>query len=195
MDDSDEEEVFVGKLASVFMYDSIIAGQTDFLYGFGTLFIKQSTLLLRGCGGGITAWKGTNTTFANKYGVYIADSAVLAANTTVLRERKGKCSLGRPWNALHRSVFMRTYLDASILPAGYTQWSGQPGGNFGANTTMAVYETHGPGNNPAAQKSGNITVVLDAAAVTPYLRPADVFMTREGRQPNVEWVDRAVLET
>lgn len=183
----------MGKLANVVMYDCIVAGQTDFLYGFGTLFVRQSTLLLRSCGGGITAWKGTNTTFTNKYGVYITDSKVLATNTTVLRERKGKCSLGRPWNALHRSVFMNTYLDASILPAGYTEWGGQPGGNLGVNTTLAVYETYGPGNDQKAQKVGKITAILDAAAVQPYLRPVDVFMTPEGGQPNVQWIEPVAL--
>jgi hypothetical protein len=69
------------------LYDSIVAGQTDFLYGFGTLFVDRSTLLMRGCGGGVTAWKGTNTTFANKYGVYISDTNIIATNTTVLEER------------------------------------------------------------------------------------------------------------
>ena len=180
------------------MYDSIIAGQTDFLYGFGTLFIKQSTLLLRGCGGGITAWKGTNTTFTNKYGVYVADSSVIAANTTVLRERKGKCSLGRPWNDLHRSIFMHTYLDASVLPAGYTKWGGQPSGNFGTDTIMAVYETSGPGNDKTAQKSGAVTLILDTVGVKPYLRPVDVFTApedpegQEGRQLNTDWIDPVV---
>ena len=177
------------------MYDSIIAGQTDFLYGFGTLFVKQSTLLLRSCGGGITAWKGTNTTFANKYGVYVSDSRVLAANTTVLQGRKGKCSLGRPWNALHRSVFMHTYLDASLLPAGYTPWGGQPGGNLGANTTMAVYETYGPGNNEAAQRAGGVTMVMDSVGAKPYLRPVDVFMTPDGGQPNTGWIDPTALKS
>ncbi|EME88625.1 carbohydrate esterase family 8 protein [Pseudocercospora fijiensis CIRAD86] len=55
-------KVYVGKLGNVYMFGSIVAGQTDFLYGFGTLWIEKSRLLLRSCGGGITAWKGTNTT-------------------------------------------------------------------------------------------------------------------------------------
>lgn len=88
-----------------------MAGQTDFLYGFGTLFIENSSLLLRNCGGGITAWKGTNTTFTNKYGVYISDSQLLAANSSIAPVIKDKCSLGRPWNALHRSLYINTYFD------------------------------------------------------------------------------------
>lgn len=48
----------MGKLGNAYFYDTVIAGQTDFLYGFGTAYIERSTLSLRNCGGGITAWKG-----------------------------------------------------------------------------------------------------------------------------------------
>jgi hypothetical protein len=102
------------------MYDCEIAGQTDFFYGFGTCWVTNSAVTLRGCGGGITAWKGTNTTFENKYGVYIHDSDVRKANDSLAITHK--CYLGRPWNALHRSIFSHTYLDDSINPSGYVQW-------------------------------------------------------------------------
>jgi hypothetical protein len=91
------------------MYRSEVAGQTDFLYGFGTAWIQSSRLALRGCGGGIAAWKviglhnaqprltikGTDTRFKNKYGVYVVDSEVRKANSSL--SIRGKCSLGRPW--------------------------------------------------------------------------------------------------
>jgi hypothetical protein len=166
-----------------------VAGETDFLYGFGTLYIANSTLSLRSCGGGVTAWKGTNTNFANKYGVYIADSDVLAANATIGAAIVDKCSLGRPWNALHRSVFLDTYLDPSILPAGYTVWSGQVDGNYGVNTTMAVYDVYGSGYDAAAEEASNVTVIFDEAHAQPYLQPVDVFMTENGTQPNIGWID------
>ncbi|KAK7753384.1 hypothetical protein SLS62_004674 [Diatrype stigma] len=167
----------------------VVAGQTDFLYGFGTLYIEKSLLSLRGCGGGITAWKGTNTTFPNKYGVYISDSRVVAANTSIAAELEDVCSLGRPWNELHRSIFMETYFDPSILPAGYTDWSGQPNGRIGVNTTMAVYQAYGPGYDAAAEEASNVTEVFDSVRVEPYRRPVDVFMTPTGQQPNVGWID------
>jgi pectinesterase len=59
--------------------------------------VEQTSIALRNCGGGITAWKGTNTTFPNKYGVYIVDSNVHAANASIASVIKGKCALGRPW--------------------------------------------------------------------------------------------------
>lgn len=59
--------MYIGKLGNAYFYKNEIAGQTDFFYGFGTAWIQSSLVTLRNCGGGITAWKGTNTTFVNKY--------------------------------------------------------------------------------------------------------------------------------
>jgi pectin methylesterase-like acyl-CoA thioesterase len=87
--------VYIGKLGNAYFYGGEIAGQTDFLYGFGTAWIQSARLALRGCGGGITAWKGTNTTGVNKYGVYVHDSEIVKASSSL--NIKGKCSLGRPW--------------------------------------------------------------------------------------------------
>lgn len=75
---------------------------------------------------------GTNTTFENKYGVYISESKVLAANSTIAPIIKGACPLGRPWNAQHRSIFMDSYFDESVLPEGYIGW----GTNFNPNKTL-----------------------------------------------------------
>jgi pectin methylesterase-like acyl-CoA thioesterase len=186
------QQVYVGKLGNAYFYDNIIAGQTDFLYGFGTGWIEQSTLSLRSCGGGITAWKGTNTTFPNKYGIYIANSQLIAANASIAAEIAGKCALGRPWNAQHRSIFMHSYFDASINPQGYVQW-GSTDQRINNYTFMATYDDHGPGYNATAERESNITLVLDAKGVAPYWKPVDVFMTPEGRQPNVAWIGSSVL--
>lgn len=168
-----------------------MAGQTDFLYGFGTLYIAKSTLSLRSHGGGITAWKGTNTTFENKYGVYIDESRVIASNYTIAQKIIGQAALGRPWNALHRSIFMKSYLDASILPAGYIIWSATD--PRVATATMATWNNFGPGWNPAAEAASNVTQVFDDAQVEPFRWPADVFLQEDGTPDFVEWIDQSVL--
>jgi hypothetical protein len=43
----------------------------------------------------VTPTKGTDTRFKNKYGVYVVESEVRKANSTM--SIRGKCSLGRPW--------------------------------------------------------------------------------------------------
>lgn len=195
-------QIYVGKLGSAYFHDTIVAGQTDFLYGFGTLYVSKSLLSLRNCGGGITAWKGTNTTSPsspdsppsgnnNKYGVYISQTQFRAANSTIAPSIRDKCSLGRPWNDIHRSVIMRSYLDASILPQGYTGWTGKPPNNngIGPETVMAVYDVSGPGyDKEAVAAAANVTKVFDRAQARPYLRPADVFVSDKG-SPDIKWLD------
>lgn len=97
-----QDTVYVGKLGSAYFYGGEVAGQTDFLYGFGTAWIQSARLALRDCGGGIAAWKGTETTFQNKYGVYIHDSKVEKASESLKIDKK--CSLGRPWVGNHAII-------------------------------------------------------------------------------------------
>ncbi|CAG8949036.1 hypothetical protein HYFRA_00002164 [Hymenoscyphus fraxineus] len=187
-----QDTVYVGKLGNAYFYRNTIAGQTDFLYGFGTAWIQNSTLSLRNCGGGITAWKGANTTFPNKYGVFVSDSTVVAANSTIAPTIAGKCFLGRPWNSQHLSVFSNTYLDATINGAGYKKWSTDPAQeHFNANwTKMAEYHNSGPGFDLDARIKGNVTIELTADEARKYATPKDVFMDVNGTQPFIDWIDK-----
>ncbi|KAH8723769.1 pectin lyase fold/virulence factor [Phaeosphaeriaceae sp. PMI808] len=183
-----QDTVYVGKLGNAYFYKNEIAGQTDFFYGFGTAWIQSSLVTLRNCGGGITAWKGTNTTFENKYGVYIHDSDVKKANATLAIA--GKCALGRPWNALHRSVFANCSLDDSIQANGYIAW-GATDPRLGANTTMAEYKSYGPGWNETGRVAGNVTIVMSDKQYEPYSTPEKVFQYPfDGRFGNTDWLDR-----
>ncbi|KAA1473851.1 pectin lyase-like protein [Dentipellis sp. KUC8613] len=151
---------YTGRNASTYVVDSIIFGQTDYLFGFGTAWFQNVVLANRACGGGIAAWKGTNLTDApgNRYGAYIADSKIIRspdANATTVTE--GKCFLGRPWNDLATTVYLRTYMDDSIEPVGWTPFdSSRP---VIMNTTFyAEYNSHGrtmqgPGGNTTSRIS------------------------------------------
>ncbi|KAG6836861.1 hypothetical protein H0H93_002104 [Arthromyces matolae] len=107
----------------------------------------------RGCGGGITAWKGTNLTDApnNRYGVYVSDSKIIRspdANSTTVTD--GQCSLGRPWNDLATTVYLNTFMDDSIRPSGFTPWGGTRPTIL--NTTFyAEFNSSGPGGNVTAR--------------------------------------------
>lgn len=184
-----QDTIYVGKLANSYMSHCEIAGQTDFLYGFGALWIQDSDLLMRSCGGGITAWKGTNTTYENKFGVYIHSSNVVSANSSIAPIMKRKCALGRPWNAQHRSIFANSYLDESIMPGGYIQW--QPTEPRVNNYTfMAEYKTFGPGWNASGRIDGKVTRVLNQEQWEPYSSPAKVFQFfKSEKAGNTAWVD------
>ncbi|KAF9894572.1 hypothetical protein FE257_006457 [Aspergillus nanangensis] len=175
-----QDTVFVGKLGNAYFHSSIVAGQTDFLYGFGTAWFEQCDLVLRGCGGGITAWKGANTTDENKFGVYIHNSAIKPANSSVAEGNHGKCALGRPWNDLHRSIFANTFEDGTVIGSGYVPWTGP----IPTSTFMAEFEAYGPGFNLTARNVDNYSRILDADEWKPYSSPKKVFLG------NVGWIDR-----
>lgn len=184
-----QDTVYIGKLGNTYVYQGEIAGQTDFMYGFGTLWVQSARIALRGCGGGITAWKGTNTTFVNKYGVYIHDSVVEKANSTL--NITGECALGRPWNAQMTSIFVHNYLDDSIEPSGFIEWSSSdPRIDF--NTTMAEFQDYGPGFNLTGRlAAANITKELRPAEYAPYSTLEDVFQFPfSGKFGNTAWIDR-----
>ncbi|RVW41101.1 Pectinesterase 2 [Vitis vinifera] len=55
-----------------------------------------------------------------------------------------KTYLGRPWKEYSRTVFMKTYLDSLINPAGWMEWSG----NFALKTLYyGEYMNTGPGSS------------------------------------------------
>jgi len=144
---------YTGRNGSTYVVDSIIYGQTDYLFGFGTAWFQNVVLANRACGGGLVAWKGTNLTDApgNRYGAYIADSTIIrspdANATTVTAD---KCFLGRPWNDLATTVYLRTFMDNSIRPEGWTPFStARP---VIMNTTFyAEFDSTGPGGNTSAR--------------------------------------------
>ncbi|GMM33475.1 hypothetical protein DASC09_008000 [Saccharomycopsis crataegensis] len=161
-----QDTIFIGKLGSAFITESIIAGQTDFLYGFGTLWIDKSELQLRSCGGGIIAWKGSNMTqnggtgtySSNNFGCYISNSRFVASNETIYENSKGKCYLGRNWNNGHRSVLINNYMDHTINPQGYVKWTS----NLPLESTVLFgeFNSYGEGFNETARIQGNITTEL-----------------------------------
>lgn len=144
---------------------------------------------MRSCGGGIAAWKGTNTTFANKYGVYVHGSRVVAANASIAQNMVGRCALGRPWNALQRSVFAESYLDGSIRPGGYVEWSASEP-RVTNQTFMAEFGSWGPGWNETGRRLGGVTRVLGRREWEPYNSAKKVFQFfKSGRAGNDGWVD------
>ncbi|VDB91794.1 unnamed protein product [Peniophora sp. CBMAI 1063] len=144
---------YTGRNGSTYVVDSIIYGQTDYLFGFGTAWFENVTLANRACGGGIVAWKGSDDSIApgNRYGAYISKSEIIRspdANATTVTDHS--CWLGRPWNDLATTVYLRTYMDDSVQPAGFEPWgSTRP---VIANTTFyAEFDSTGPGANLSAR--------------------------------------------
>lgn len=122
--------------------------------------------------------------------MYIHDSTIAKANASLAEDIKGKCPLGRPWNALHRSIFSNCFLDDSVLPEGYIEWvPSEP--RVGVNTTMAEYKNKGPGWDARARAKSNVSIVMDKKAYRPYNSIEKVFQwPGTGKAGNTRWVDQ-----
>ncbi|KAG2124650.1 carbohydrate esterase family 8 protein [Suillus clintonianus] len=160
---------YAGHGSYTYAVDSIIYGQTDYLFGFGMSWFQNVILANRACGGGITAWQGTKGT---RNGAFIADSKIIRspdANATTVTD--GQCYLGRPWNTLASAVYLRTYMDESIQPAGFTPWPGEK--TVPSTTYYAEYDSSGPGGDTSKRVPQER--ILTAAQVKEYFSLESVF--------------------
>ncbi|KAG1838919.1 carbohydrate esterase family 8 protein [Suillus subalutaceus] len=161
---------YTGHGAYSYAVDSIIYGQTDYLFGFGTAWFQNVILANRACGGGITAWQGKEGT---RNGAFIADSKIIRspdANITTVTD--GRCYLvGRPWNTLAVAVYLRTYMDESIHPAGFTPWSRET--SIPKTTYFAEYDSFGPGGDTSKRVLQEF--ILNAAQVNANFTLESVF--------------------
>lgn len=59
-----------------------------------------------------------------------------------------KSYLGRPWKEYSRTIIMQSFIDANIVPEGWSPWMG----TFGIDTSYyAEYQNRGPGSNTATR--------------------------------------------
>lgn len=55
---------------------------------------------------------------------------------------------------------------------------------------MAEYNSTGPGFNLTARIAGNVTIEFTPDEARNYRTPKDVFMTVNGTQPYIGWIDK-----
>jgi pectinesterase len=118
---------------------------------------------------------------------------VKAANASIASSIKGKCALGRPWNSQHRSIFARTYEDASIISSGYIDWIVDGAGRYEDGITLqAEFETFGSGWNKSGREAGGVDMVMTKTQWGDYDAPEKVFQYgyEDGRFGNAGWIDR-----
>lgn len=76
-------------------------------------------------------------------GISIQNSRVMAASDLVPVLGSFRTFLGRPWKQYSRTVFMQTYLDSLVDPAGWLEWDG----DFALNTLYyGEYRNSGRGS-------------------------------------------------
>ncbi|SOV07627.1 uncharacterized protein UDID_14934 [Ustilago sp. UG-2017a] len=139
-----QDTIYVGPRSQAFFFKSTVKGMTDQLYGQGKAWLEQVSLLLRGCGGGITAWRGDPQD--PLVGVYISNSNIIRSpHASTLKPMEKACYLGRPWNIYSHSTYLNTYMSNIIADAGFKVWAKRQSNFDPRLTRFAEYRSSGPG--------------------------------------------------
>ncbi|GLJ52700.1 hypothetical protein SUGI_1122190 [Cryptomeria japonica] len=123
-----------------------IYGTVDYIFGNSAVVFQNCTLLAR------TPLTGQQNVFTaqgrtdpnQNTGISIHGCKVTAAPDLVPVMSSVRTYLGRPWKEYSRTVYMQSYLDSLIQPAGWLEWNG----TFALSTLYyGEYGNQGPGSN------------------------------------------------
>ncbi|KAJ1383709.1 Pectinesterase, catalytic [Sesbania bispinosa] len=124
-----------------------IYGTVDFIFGNAAVVFQNCNLFARNPPNKVNTITAQGRTDPNQNtGISIHNCRVTAASDLKPVQGSVKTYLGRPWQQYSRTVFMKTYLDSLINPAGWLEWSG----NFALSTLYyGEYMNTGPGSSTA----------------------------------------------
>ncbi|KAJ7977597.1 Pectinesterase [Quillaja saponaria] len=125
-----------------------IYGTVDFIFGNAAVVVQNCNLYPRlpksGQFNAITAQGRTDPN--QNTGTSIHNCTVRPADDLAPFTGTVKTYLGRPWKEYSRTVYLQSFLDSFINPAGWHEWSG----DFALTTLYyAEYANTGPGSNTA----------------------------------------------
>jgi hypothetical protein len=98
-----------------FFNKAYVEGTVDFIYGKGTAFFQDATLV--GKSNGYFTAQGRET--AAETSGFVFDNATLTGATGSVRSY-----LGRPWGPYSRTVFLNSKMSSVVQSAGWSTWSG-----------------------------------------------------------------------
>ncbi|XP_006367816.2 probable pectinesterase/pectinesterase inhibitor 17 [Solanum tuberosum] len=133
-----------------FYKECYIYGTVDFIFGNAAVVLQNCMIFARRPMDKqkITITAQGRTDPNQNTGISIHNSRVMAASD--LRPVLGtfKTFLGRPWKQYSRTVFMKTYLDSLVDPAGWLEWDG----DFALSTLYyGEYRNAGPGASTSSR--------------------------------------------
>ncbi|CAL5404862.1 unnamed protein product [Camellia sinensis] len=129
-----------------FYKECYIYGTVDFIFGNAAVVFQNCMIYARRP---MNKQKNTITaqgrTDPNQNtGISIHNSRVMASSDLKPVLSSFKTYLGRPWKQYSRTVYLQTYLDTLVDPAGWLEWDG----NFALNTLYyGEYKNSGPGSS------------------------------------------------
>ncbi|KAK9273435.1 hypothetical protein L1049_018245 [Liquidambar formosana] len=124
-----------------------IYGTVDFIFGNAAVVFQNCNIYARSPPNKTNTITAQGRTDPNQNtGISIHNCRVTAASDLKPVQSSVQTYLGRPWKEYSRTVFMKTYLDSLIAPAGWMEWSG----NFALSTLYyGEYSNTGPGSSTA----------------------------------------------
>ncbi|KAH7836826.1 hypothetical protein Vadar_006146 [Vaccinium darrowii] len=123
-----------------------IYGTVDFIFGNAAAVFQDCNMYprlpLNGQFNAITAQGRTDPN--QNTGTSIQNATIRAADDLAAANFTVQTFLGRPWKLYSRTVYMQSYMDGLIDPAGWHPWDG----DFALNTSYyAEYNNRGPGSD------------------------------------------------
>jgi hypothetical protein len=112
-----------------------VEGSVDYIWGFSTAYFYQSVIAANTAGASIAAMSRSSSTAT---GGYVFDKCVVTYTSTYGSTYQDTW-LGRPYSEYSRVVYMNSYLDKHINPAGWHIWS--------TSAPQTDYVTFGEFNN------------------------------------------------
>jgi pectinesterase len=125
-----------------------IYGTVDFIFGNAAVVLQNCNIYprlpLSGQFNSITAQGRTDPN--QNTGTSIQNATIKAADDLAPKIGTVQTYLGRPWKEYSRTIFMQSFMDSFINPAGWHEWDG----NFALSTLYyAEYNNRGAGSNTA----------------------------------------------
>ncbi|KAA8520497.1 hypothetical protein F0562_014753 [Nyssa sinensis] len=144
-----------------------IYGTVDFIFGNAAVVFQNCNIYARNPPNKTNTVTAQGRTDPNQNtGISIHNCRVTAASDLKPVQSSVKTYLGRPWKQYSRTVFLKTYLDSLIDPAGWMPWSG----NFALSTLYyGEYMNTGPGSSTANRvKWGGYHVITSATEASKF---------------------------
>ncbi|KAL5995066.1 putative pectinesterase/pectinesterase inhibitor 47 [Asimina triloba] len=129
-----------------FYRDCDIYGTVDFIFGNAASVFQNCNILARKpmSGQKIAVTAQGRTDPSQSTGISIHNCTVRAAPDLAENLNFSRSYLGRPWKEYSRTVYMQSFIDGLIDPAGWLEWNG----TVGLSTLFyGEFDNYGPGAN------------------------------------------------
>lgn len=138
-----------------------IYGTVDFIFGNAAVVLQNCNLYprlpLAKQFNAITAQGRTDPN--QNTGISIQNCNITPADDLAVSNGTTQTYLGRPWKEYSRTIYMQSFMDSFINPAGWREWSG----DFALNTSYyAEFSNTGPGSNTSRRVAWPGFHIIDA---------------------------------